>query len=87
MASRKKSERKPSDEEKKTKFNVTDKIPAFALSGAKRNKNFIKLQQDLVERTRNEKNNKESRVAETLYVDATRNVGVVLGEIQARCHI
>ena len=80
MASRKMSIRKQSDADKKTRVNVTDKIPAFSIAGAKRNKNMVKIQQDLVERSRsNEKNGKEGTKMETLYVDSTRNVGVVLG--------
>ena len=72
--------RKQSDADKKTRVNVTDKIPAFSIAGAKRNKNMVKIQQDLVERSRsNEKNGKEGTKMETLYVDSTRNVGVVLG--------
>ena len=67
------------DEEKKAKFNIADKIPAFASAGAKRNKNMIKIQQDLVERTRNNDKQKTDAKMETLYVDTTRNVGVVLG--------
>ena len=41
----------PKDADKKAKFNIADKIPAFASAGAKRNKNMIKIQQDLVERS------------------------------------
>ena len=72
--------RMQSDSDKKPKFNVVDKIPAFGIVGAKRNRNLIKIQQDLVERTRNNEKMKAGPVVEVLYIDPTRNVGVVLGK-------
>ena len=68
------------DAEKKQKINIADKIPAFGVAGAKRNRNLLKIQQDLVERTRNNEKTSDGPRMETLYVDSTRNVGVVLGE-------
>ena len=47
----------------------------------KKNKDFLRLKHDLDERTRSRQNRKEKGPKqEVLYVDATRNVGVVLGE-------
>ena len=86
MAARKASARKMStwkanEEEKKPKFKVTDKIPVFGIAGAKRNKNLLKLRQDIEERGRSNDQNAlgGGPKVETLYVDTTRNVGVVLG--------
>ena len=58
---------------------MVDKIPVMAIAGARRNKNLIKLMQDLEERARASAQDMEPRI-ETLYVDTTRNVGVVLGK-------
>ena len=67
------------DADRKQKMNIAEKIPAFGVSGAKRNRNLLKIQQDLVERTRNNEKTNDGPRVETLYVDSTRNVGVVLG--------
>ena len=57
-------------------FVVTNQIN----SGARRNKDLIKLKQDLEERARYVQKGPDSKV-ETMYVDTTRNVGVVLGTV------
>ena len=68
------------DEAKKRKkrSNMVDKIPVMGIAGARRNKNLIKLKQDLEERAR-ATNPDAGPTIETLYIDSTRNVGVVLG--------
>ena len=71
--------------EKKMSGNPTDKIPVFEIAGAKRNKNLLRLKQDLLERGRGGGGN-DTPKQETLYVDSTRNVGVVLGRNLARCY-
>ena len=52
----------------------------MAQAGNRRNKNLVKLKQDLEERARLLGKGINEVKAETMYVDATRNVGVVLGE-------
>ena len=51
----------------------------MAQAGNRRNKNLVKLKQDLEERARLLNKGNEVKT-EMMYVDATRNVGVVLGE-------
>ena len=63
---------------KKKRSSMVDKIPVMAIAGARRNKNLVKLKQDLEERARASAQDNEPKV-EVLYVDTTRNVGVVLG--------
>ena len=83
MSARRMSTHRKSDAEKKSKFKSTDKIPVFGIAGAKRNRNLLKLKQDLEERGRsNETTNGEPKI-ECMYVDSTRNVGVVLGKISS----
>ena len=52
----------------------------MSIAGARRNKNLVKLKQDLEERARATAQDDTPKV-ETLYIDTTRNVGVVLGFI------
>ena len=73
--SRRKSRR--FDSERKSGSNG---IPVFDLVDLKKNKDFLKLKQDLEERGRSETKKQKGPKVEVLYVDATRNVGVVLGE-------
>ena len=80
MSTRRMPTRKQSDADKKTRPDATDKIPAFAIAGAKRNKNLLKMQQDVMERSRRNEKSTAGPREEILYVDDTRNVGVVLGE-------
>ena len=74
--------RKVFDDGKKQKkrSSMVDKIPVMAIAGARRNKNLIKLKQDLEERARASAQDTEPKI-EVLYVDTTRNVGVVLGRV------
>ena len=60
----------------------TDGIPVFDLVDLKKNKDFLRLKQDIEERGRSRENKTKDKgpKEEVLYVDATRNVGVVLGE-------
>ena len=57
-------------------------IPVFDLVDLKKNKDFLRIKQDLDERSRAREGKSKERggKSEVLYVDATRNVGVVLGE-------
>ena len=80
MSTRRMSTLNKSDVEKKPKYKTTDKIPVFGIAGAKRNKNLLKLKQDLEERGRSNEGASEEPKVEMMYVDATRNVGVVLGK-------
>ena len=80
MSERRKSKRFDSDK-KSSKSGGTGGIPVFDLVDLKKNKDFLRLKHDLDERTRSRQNRKEKGPKqEVLYVDATRNVGVVLGE-------
>ena len=65
---------------KKMRSELIEKIPVMAQAGNRRNKNLVKLKQDLEERARLLGKGINEVKAETMYVDATRNVGVVLGE-------
>ena len=65
---------------RKKRSSMVDKIPVMAIAGARRNKNLIKLKQDLEERARASAQDTEPKI-EVLYVDTTRNVGVVLGKV------
>ena len=65
--------------EKKPNKKLTERIPVFDSAGVKRNKNLQQLKQALLERDRGNSNDNGPKT-ETLYVDTTRNVGVVLGE-------
>ena len=65
---------------KKKRSSMVDKIPVMAIAGARRNKNLVRLKQDLEERARANAEDTEPRI-ETLYVDTTRNVGVLLGGV------
>ena len=64
---------------KKMRSEMIEKIPVMAQAGNRRNKNLVKLKQDLEERARLFNKGNEVKT-EMMYVDATRNVGVVLGE-------
>ena len=75
MSSRKDKE----DSKRKKRSSLIDKIPVMGISGARRNKNLVKLKQDLEERARASAQDAEPKV-ETFYIDKTRNVGVVLGK-------
>ena len=66
------------DPKKKKRSSLIDKIPVMGISGARRNKNLVKLKQDLEERARAAAQDAEPKM-ETFYIDKTRNVGVVLG--------
>ena len=66
------------DSKRKKRSSLIDKIPVMGISGARRNKNLVKLKQDLEERARANAQDAEPKV-ETFYIDKTRNVGVVLG--------
>ena len=70
------------DSEKRSEKSRTDGIPVFDLVDLKKNKDFMRLKQDLEERGRTKENRKKEKgpTMEVLYVDATRNVGVVLGK-------
>ena len=61
------------------------------LQGDKKNKDLVKLKQDLEERARlaerNKAANNDGERVETMYVDNTRNVGVPLGEKDLGKHI
>ena len=74
------SEKKDSEDahKKKIRSELIEKIPIMAQAGNRRNKNLVKLKQDLEERAR--LFNKGKVKSEVMYVDATRNVGVVFGE-------
>ena len=74
--------RKASVGEKKYTGSLSAKIPVFEMVGAKRNRNLQRLKQDLLERGRGGGVNNDEPKLETLYVDTTRNVGVVLGWYQ-----
>ena len=56
-------------------------VQTWIISGARRNKDLIKLKQDLEERARYVGKAVDNKI-ETMYVDTTRNVGVVLGKDQ-----
>ena len=53
-------------------------LPMFEMSEMKKNKDLLRLKHDFEERARSGR--VEGRGWEVLYVDATRNVGVVMGE-------
>lgn len=55
--------------------------PVFDLPDIKRNKDLARLRADLEERARaSQRKSRRASEEESLYVDATRNVGVVFGE-------
>ena len=62
---------------------MIERIPAMTMAGSRRNKDMVRLKQDLEERARINmmKETEAEGKAETMYVDVTRNVGVVLGEL------
>ena len=76
------SSKRDSDEasKRKKRSHMIDKIPVMSIAGARRNKNLVKLKQDLEERAR-AAGTESGPTVETFYVDKTRNVGVVLGII------
>ena len=61
------------------------------LSGDQKNKDLVRLKQDLEERARlaerSKAANNEGDKVETMYIDNTRNVGVLLGEKDLGKHI
>ena len=63
---------------------MIERIPAMTMAGSRRNKDMVRLKQDLEERARINmmKETEAEGKAETMYVDVTRNVGVVLGELK-----
>ena len=81
MSDRRKMSRRL-DSEKRSEKSRTDGIPVFDMVDLKKNKDFMRLKQDLEERGRQKENRKKEKgpKMEVLYVDATRNVGVVLGK-------
>ena len=83
MSDRRMSTRKQSDVDRRmsSRNKATDKIPVFGIAGAKRNKNLEKMKQDIEERARSNVKTKAEPLMECMYVDATRNTGVVLGRI------
>ena len=77
MSERRKSRRFDSE---KPASSRTGGIPVFGLVDLKKNRDFRLIKQDLEERGRmREKGPTGGPKEEVLYVDATRNVGVVLG--------
>ena len=90
------SSSKGSDEKaKKRKANkemkeMIEKIPVLALTN-KGNKDLVKLRKDLEERARlagkNSDGSTKEGKTETMFVDKTRNVGVVIGEKDLGKHI
>ena len=78
MSERRKSRRFDSE---KPASSRTGGIPVFGLVDLKKNRDFRLIKQDLEERGRmREKGPTGGPKEEVLYVDATRNVGVVLGK-------
>ena len=73
---------KDSDDARKRKREMIERIPAMAMAGSRRNKDMVRLKQDLEERARINMMKEAEGKAETMYVDVTRNVGVVLGEMK-----
>lgn len=73
---------KDSDDARKRKREMIERIPAMTMAGSRRNKDMVRLKQDLEERARINMMKEAEGKAETMYVDVTRNVGVVLGEIK-----
>ena len=75
---------KDSDDARKRNREMIERIPAMAMAGSRRNKDMVRLKQDLEERARINMMKEAEGKAETstMYVDVTRNVGVVLGEIK-----
>ena len=61
---------------------MIERIPAMTLAGSRRNKDMVRLKQDLEERARISMMKEAEGKSETMYVDVTRNVGVVLGEMK-----
>ena len=82
MSERRKSKRFDSE---KPASSRTGAIPVFGLVDLKKNRDFRLIKQDLEERGRMRDKVPGSGVKEeVLYVDATRNVGVVLGKTRER---
>ena len=79
MSERRKSRRFDSE---KPPSSRTGGIPVFGLVDLKKNRDFRLIKQDLEERGRMREKGpaKGGPKEEVLYVDATRNVGVVLGK-------
>ena len=79
MSERRKSRRFDSE---KPASSRTGGIPVFGLVDLKKNRDFRLIKQDLEERGRMREKGpaKGGPKEEVLYVDATRNVGVVLGK-------
>ena len=73
---------KDSDDARKRKREMIERIPAMTMAGSRRNKDMVRLKQDLEERARINMMKEAEGKSETMYVDVTRNVGVVLGEIK-----
>ena len=71
---------KDSDDARRRKREMIERIPAMTMAGSRRNKDMVRLKQDLEERARINMMKETDGKAETMYVDVTRNVGVVLGE-------
>ena len=67
------------NKKKGRRSSMIDKIPVMGIAGARRNKNLVKLKQDLEERARAAAASESGPTIETMYIDKTRNVGVVLG--------
>ena len=79
MSERPKSKRL--DSERNPASSRTGGIPVFGLVDLKKNRDFRLIRQDLEERGRLRDREPAAMPAQqVLYVDATRNVGVVLGE-------
>ena len=74
-------------------INVVSRVVIIdqILQGDKKNKDLVKLKQDLEERARlaerNKAANNDGDIVETMYIDNTRNVGVLLGEKDLGKHI
>ena len=79
MSQRRKSLRL--DSERNPASSRTGGIPVFGLVDLKKNRDFRVIKQDLEERGRLRDREPAAQPAQqVLYVDATRNVGVVLGK-------
>ena len=84
--SRMEGRKRRSESERRSRGSERGRVPpVFDLPDIKRNKDLSRLKADLEERARARLDLKRPRGGlrprtEVLYVDATRNVGVVLGE-------
>ena len=81
--SRMEGRKRRSESERRSRGSERGRVPpVFDLPDIKRNKDLSRLKADLEERARarpDQRRGPRPRV-EVLYIDATRNVGVVLGE-------